>query len=99
MNFIKLDDLEIQNRQLTGLCFNWNGDIYFYGLALDFEGKKICNRLSKFKLNSIVEVEAKSHTSSFNGVCKLYEIDIPPREETNKDRVIYRFSGKLARIS
>ena len=99
MNFIKLDDLEIHNRQLKGLVFDFNGDIYFYGLALDFEGKEICNRLSRFKLNSIVEVVAESATNSSEGVYKLYAIDIPSREEINGDRVIYRFSGKLAPIS
>jgi hypothetical protein len=68
MNYLKLDDLEIQNEQLTGFVFDWNGDIHFYGMALDYEGKKICDRLSKFKLNSIIEVEAKSDTAIFNGI-------------------------------
>ena len=93
---LELDDLRIEDRQLTSLIFDADNDIFFNGRALDKEGKDICDRLAKFKIDSLVEVTAESHYIRREGVYRIYEIKIPSREE--KDRVIYRFSGKLTPV-
>lgn len=90
---IEIDNFKIENRHLTGVIFNYDKDIYFQGRALDDEGKRICDRLSKFKMGSTVEIKAESDYHTRQGVYEIYEILIPAREE--KDRAIYRFSCKL----
>ena len=65
---LELDGLRIEDRQLTGLIFNADNDIFFCGRALDNEGKDICDRLAKFKIDSLVEVIAESDYIRREGV-------------------------------
>lgn len=58
---IQLDDLRIEDRQLTSLIFNADGDILFHGRALDYEGDNISRRLSRFRIGEMVEVTAESN--------------------------------------
>jgi len=95
---IQLDDFEISDRQLISLIFDSDKHIHFRGRALDDEGASICHRLSRFKTGEIVEVRAESSSIIREGVYKIYDIEIPPREEVEKELVIYRFSGKLAPV-
>ncbi len=95
---LQLDDLIIKNSQISGIVFDWDGTIQFYGLALDFEGKRICDRLSKFKLNHIVGVKIKWDGRSREAFFKLFEIEIP-QEEIDGGHLLYRFSGKLSPLS
>lgn len=92
---IQLDDLRIENRQLTSLIFDANKDILFRGRALDDEGDKICRRLSRFRIGEMVEVTAESNHNLREGVYTIIEITLPQREEAEESRVIYRFSGRL----
>lgn len=93
---LKIDDLEIEDKNLIGFVIDNEMCIHFRGRALDDEGERICKKLSEFKIGSTVEVTLVSLESGYHkqqGIYELFEMVIPPREE--KDRIIYRFSGKL----
>jgi len=93
--FIQLDDLRIENRQLTSLIFDVDKDILFRGRALDHEGDDIFCRLSRFKIGEMVEVTAESNYNLREGVYKIVEKEILPREKVKDSHIIYRFSGRL----
>jgi len=90
---LKIDTLEIEDRNLIGFGVDHDASVYFRGRALDDEGKNICEQLLKFKKGSTVKVILKRDHDTKQGFYEVVEIEIPPREE--KDRIIYRFSGRL----
>ena len=92
--YLKLDGLKIKGKHLSTL--NWSGlDIIFYGVALEEDGKRICDLLSKFKEGQIVEVDAElENYQHFEGVCEVVKITLPP-PTLDKAPAIYRFEGRL----
>jgi hypothetical protein len=91
---IKLDDLLIDDNQLTSLTFESNQDILFRGRALDDEGDNITRRLSRFIIGELVEVKAERGRTLREGVYRIAEIEIPKRQ-VKETRAIHRFSGIL----
>ena len=72
--FIKLNGLEIENKHLSTVDW-WSGYLIFIGVALEEEGKRICDLLSKFKEDQIVEVEAKDKNyRPYEGTCRIVKI-------------------------
>lgn len=94
--YLELNSLRIGTKHLNNIFWTHDNKIRFSGAALDWEGQDICNRLSQYRKNQIVEVGAEFRIFDiFEGICEIDEIEIPPREETDKGPVIYRFSGTL----
>jgi len=85
---IQIDDLRIEDRQLTSLGSDANNDIYFRGRALDDEGDRISRRLSRFKIGEMVEVTAEYNYNLREGIYTIIEISIPQREEAKESRII-----------
>lgn len=97
---LKIEDLEIRNKNLNSVSWVLRDghELLFSGVALEDEGKKICDRLSQFKKGEVVEVEAETGShEQFEGICEIDEITIPPPEDA-KAPAIYRFNGYLKRI-
>lgn len=97
--YLKLDDLEIEEKNLLGI--NWDvvsEDPLFEGRALEEEGKKICEKLRKFEENQIVEVEleTKNGFGRKKKILRIKEIKTPNPEMVAP--VIYRFSGRLEMV-
>lgn len=95
--YIKLDGLEIRNKHLHAV--RWaTAYIIFAGTALEEEGKRICEMLSKFKEGQIVEVEAELEDYRYyEGICKIVKIGFPP-PTVDKAPAIYRFRGTLVPV-
>jgi len=96
--YLKLDDLEIEEKNLLGIIKDSDGDLMFEGRALEEEGKKIWERLRKFEKDQIVEVEFET-SHSFgrrNEILRIKEIETPNPEMVAP--VIYRFSGRLEMV-
>ena len=94
MYFI-LDDLEIQNKHVNSVFFGHDQTMHFSGRALEEDGKKIGDRLSRFKKGQIVEVVADTSSyRHYEGICEIIEIEFPP-PTIDKAPAIYRFRGKL----
>ena len=97
---LKIDNLEIENKHLNSVSWvlREGHTLRFSGVALEDEGKGICDRLSEFKKGQIVEVEAETRSYElFEGICEIDEITIPP-PEVDKAPAIYRFHGYLKRV-
>lgn len=96
--YLKLDDLEIERKNLKAVVFDIDHRILFAGRALEAEGKRICDRLSKFKEGQIIEVEAESSDyGRYEGICEVVEMKFPP-PTLDKAPAIFRFEGILKQV-
>lgn len=94
--YLELNNLRIESRHLNSIFWTQENELRFIGVALDWEGQGICNRLSQYRKGQIVEVVAEVRIFDiYEGICEIIDIEIPPREETDRGPVIYRFSGSL----
>jgi len=94
--YLHINGLRIESKYLNNILWTNDNEIRFSGVALDWEGDEICRRLLELEIGQIVEVVAEFRIfDSYEGICRIDEIEIPPREETDKGPVIYRFSGTL----
>jgi len=95
--YLRLDDLEIEEKNLLGVGKDSDGDLMFEGRALEEEGKKIWERLRKFEKNQIVEAEFETDNSfRRTEILRIIEIETPDPEMVAP--VIYRFSGRLEMV-
>jgi len=92
--YIRLDGLEIENKHLTTVAW-YTAYLVFAGVALEEHGKRICDQLSKFKEDQIVEVEAElKDYNHYEGICKIVKIEFPS-PTLDKAPAIYRFRVDL----
>ena len=96
--YLKLDDLEIEEKNLLGIIKDSDGDLMFEGRALEEEGKKIWERLRKFEKDQIVEVEFETEDGfrRKREILRIKNIGTPNPEMVAP--VIYRFSGRLEMV-
>jgi hypothetical protein len=95
---LKIDELEILNKHLTGVILDTSKTIMFQGRAIEDEGKEICKVLSKLQEGQIVEVEAEfDNYSKYEGICRVSKIAIQTPEAVSPmaRELIYRFYGEL----
>lgn len=94
--YLKLDNIErIEHKNLTDIILGHDKYVHFSGRALENEGKRIHEQLSKLKIGEIIEVEFDTnHYHPHEGIYEIVKLDIP-HPDTNKAPVIYRFSGIL----
>lgn len=98
--YLQMNGLRIKSKHLNNISWTNGSAIRFSGVALDWEGDEICRRLLELGIGRIVEVIAEFHIfDTYEGICKIDEMEIPPREETDKGPVIYRFSGTLRPVN
>lgn len=97
--YLKLDNIEkIEQKNLVRIFADIDGCIHFRGRALETEGKRIHEQLSKLKTGEIIEVEFDTRDYAHDkGIYEVVELNIPPTDICNAP-VIYRFSGKLKPI-
>ena len=96
--YLELNDFEIGNRHLSRVFWTHDQELWFKGVALEEDGKRIHDRLSEFKKGQTIEVGAETSSYDiFEGICEIVEIKIPP-PEVDKAPAIYRFSGILKPI-
>jgi hypothetical protein len=100
--YLVIDELKIENRHLTGVIMDSDRTIMFQGRAIEDEGKRICEELSKFQKGQIVEVEAEfDDYRLWEGICKVTNIGIqtPELASPMAKELIYRFYGELEPIT
>lgn len=101
--FVVMDELRIENRHLTHVILSAIPNaIMFKGRALEDEGKRICEELSKFQKGQIVEVETElDNHNLWEGICKVTSIGIqvPKLASPMAKELIYRFDGELELVT
>lgn len=96
--YLKLNDLEIEEKNLLVIFWDAMGPLLFEGRALEEEGKRIWEKLREFEENQVVEVEYETRNSFVRKkeILRIKEIKTPNPEMVAP--VIYRFSGRLEMV-
>lgn len=99
--YLELEEFRIEKEHLTYVTLpEIGGKFSFQGLGREEEGKKITEKLKKFRSGE-KGIKYKIETDDFKedyGLCEILEIKIE-EPKPNEFPSIYKFSGELKKIT